>query len=73
MATPPKKPGPGRPKSDLEERYQLRHESPEQRAAWEAAAATCGLTLAQWINRALDAEAARATHVPMIKREGRRG
>lgn len=63
----------GRPKSpDGPNRYPLRHDD-DQRAAWDAAAATCGLSLQQWIAATLDAEAKKATHVPMIKREGRRG
>lgn len=63
----------GRPTSDAGPvRYPLRHKA-DQRAAWELAAATCGLSLQQWIASTLDAEAKKATHVPMIKREGRRG
>lgn len=53
-------------------RYPIRF-TEEQRAAWTAAAATCGMSLQAWITSALDGEAAKATHVPMVKREGRRG
>ena len=53
-------------------RYPLPYTS-DQRPAWETAAATCGKTLSEWISATCDAEAKKATHVPMVKREGRRG
>jgi hypothetical protein len=62
----------GRPASPFPERYPLRHDD-DQRSAWAQAAATCGLSLPEWIRATLDGEARKATHVPMIKREGRRG
>lgn len=68
---PPTK-SPGRPASEFPNRYQVRHDD-AQRDAWALAAATCGMALPEWIRATLDGEAAKATHVPMIKREGRRG
>lgn len=62
----------GRPKSDKPGRYQLRHFDDEL-PRWRVAAASCGKTLPDWIQETLNAEAARATHVAMLKREGRRG
>lgn len=60
----------GRP-ADVEhpERYPVRHDG-DQIARWRLAAATCGLTLQDWIRSALDGEAGRAHHVPTLKREG---
>lgn len=65
-----KTPTRGRP-ADAEHpnRYPVRH-ADDQKAKWQAAAATCGMTLQDWCRATLDAEAARAHHVPMIKREG---
>ena len=62
----------GRPPSPNRRRYPLRHDDAD-RAAFDQAAATCGLSLQEWALATLQAEARRATHVPMIKREGRRG
>jgi uncharacterized protein (DUF1778 family) len=62
----------GRPASPHRERYPLRHD-PEDRIMFDAAAATCGMALSEWILRTLRAEARKATHVPMLKRAGRRG
>jgi predicted HicB family RNase H-like nuclease len=45
---------PGRPKSEHPLRYQVRH-SPEQMAAWQAAAQADGRELQNWIRRTLDA------------------
>jgi hypothetical protein len=58
----------------------LRHNA-EQRAPtnehppgiWDVAAATCGMTLPQWMRATLDAEAKVATHVPIMKRRAVRG
>ncbi len=63
----------GRPRDEHAERYPVRH-GPEQKIQWAAAAATCGLSLQDWIRKTLDGEAWKAFHVPMVKREGvRRG
>ncbi len=56
----PARPAPaqvGRPPSEFEERYQVRHH-PDQRAAWEAAAVRDGRDLQNWIRRTLDSAAA---------------
>ena len=59
--------GAGRPPSEFETRLAIRiHDDQEE--VWRAAAATCGLSLPEWARVALDAEAARATHVPILKR-----
>lgn len=71
---PPKSNRPnGRPKAADAHRIPIRYHDEDERAAWLAAAATCGLSFQAWALATLNAEAAKATHVPMIKREGRRG
>jgi hypothetical protein len=60
----------GRPKVAHRLRYPLRHDQAD-REAFERAAATCGKTLQVWALETLRAEAAKATHVPMLKRSGR--
>lgn len=65
---PNTKPKMGRPPStDGAVRYMLRHD-PEQREIWNAAAATCGMSLQAWIAATLDGEAKKATHVPIARR-----
>ncbi len=59
----------GRPRAEHADRYPVRH-GPEQKIQWAAAAATCGLSLQDWIRKTLDGEAWKAVHVPMVKREG---
>lgn len=72
MAPKAPKPKNGRPPSPYPDRLPVRH-TPDQRAEWSAAAASCGLPLQDWIRATLAHEAKRATHVPMVKRDGRRG
>jgi len=48
-------------------RYQIGY-TDEQRDKWKIAAATSGLPLHIWIQRTLDAEAVKATHVPQVRR-----
>jgi hypothetical protein len=57
----------GRPKSAYAERYYLRHHMP-QIEAWRAAAISSGKTLHQWMLEALDGEAKKPHHVPVLKR-----
>lgn len=59
----------GRPASAHVGRYPIRRHD-EQEQAWRVAAATCGISLQDWIRSTLDAEAKRATHIPQLKREG---
>lgn len=67
-----KKRGRGRPPAADPLRYAIRHDFGD-RQTFELAAATCGMSLNAWILATLRAEASKATHVPMAKREGRRG
>lgn len=69
----PKIPTGGRPASPFPKRYAVRHDD-ARLAAWKAAAATCGVDLQTWIRLTLDAEARKATHVPLVQRKAvRRG
>ncbi len=61
----------GRPADEHALRYMLRHHA-SQLDVWRVAAATCGMTVAEWIRSTLDAESARATHVPLAKRRAAR-
>lgn len=57
----------GQPASPHKERFMLRHHE-EQMVVWRNAATTSGLTLPEWMRQTLDAEARKATHVPIVKR-----
>ena len=61
----------GRPESSFETRTMFRHHD-AQLEAWKLAAATCGMTWQDWLRATLDAEAVRATHVPLVKRKAAR-
>lgn len=67
MATATKARTVGQPASPHKERFMLRHHE-EQMVVWRNAAATSGLTLPEWMRQTLDAEARKATHVPIVKR-----
>lgn len=57
----------GRPRSDFAKRYAIRT-SDLALSRWALAAATCGMTIQDWIRATLDGEAGKAHHVPEVKR-----
>ena len=69
---PEPKSGPGRKPDPHEERWMLRHHAeqynPANTGTWQVAAMMSGLDTPEWARRVLDAEAAKATHVPELKR-----
>lgn len=64
-----KKPNPverrGRPRNPRMLRRPMRY-NPQELAAWKLSAARAGVTVDEWIAAVLNAEAAKAIHVPRL-------